>query len=122
MIVMDSCGWIEFFRSGPHSADYAVHFQDVQALLTPTLVMLEVYKLIKRECSEEAALAAVAALKQTQVIPLTESIALTAADLSLQHRLPLADAVVLATAEEHGATLITGDAHFQGLPGVTFVG
>ena len=32
--------------------------------------------------------------------------------------MPMADAVVLATALEHGATLWTQDAHFKGIAGV----
>jgi predicted nucleic acid-binding protein len=33
----------------------------------------------------------------------------------------MADSLVYATARRHGATLVTGDADFQGLPGAVVV-
>jgi predicted nucleic acid-binding protein len=38
-----------------------------------------------------------------------------AADLSLTHGLAMADSLVYATARRFGATLVTGDADFEGL-------
>jgi predicted nucleic acid-binding protein len=50
------------------------------------------------------------------------ALAIEAARLSLQHKLPTADAIIYATALMHGATLYTFDAHFKGLAGVEFLG
>jgi predicted nucleic acid-binding protein len=50
-----------------------------------------------------------------------QEIALSAAVISLQHELPMADALIYATAEINGAELVTSDAHFKGLPRVTFL-
>jgi predicted nucleic acid-binding protein len=55
------------------------------------------------------------------VIPLTESIALLAADLSLQHGLAMADAIVYATGRDQEAAVVTGDADLEGLPGVVYI-
>ena len=44
-------------------------------------------------------------------------IALMAADLHRQYKLATADAIVYATAQRHGAELLTCDEHFKGLPG-----
>lgn len=65
-------------------------------------MLSEVYKKIKRERTEEEALVAVSMLNRTEVISLTESIALLADDMSLQHSLPMADAIVYSTALEEG--------------------
>ncbi len=46
-------------------------------------------------------------------------VALTAADLSLAHGLAMADAMMLAFARAHGADLMTTDAGFEGIAGVT---
>ncbi|MSP41817.1 MAG: type II toxin-antitoxin system VapC family toxin [Alphaproteobacteria bacterium] len=46
---------------------------------------------------------------------------LAAAELCRLHKFATADAIVYATALEHGAELLTCDAHFDGPPGVTFV-
>ncbi len=81
--------------------------------------MYEVYKWIKRERSEDEALDAVATMKKTIVTDLTEDIALTAADHSLEHGLAMADSMMLAFARQNNATLVTTDSGFDGISGVT---
>ncbi|NIU68559.1 MAG: type II toxin-antitoxin system VapC family toxin [Actinobacteria bacterium] len=122
MHLVDSSGWLEFFADGPLAAAYEEHLLDPAEILTPTLVVHEVYKWLKRERSEEEALVAVAQLDKTEVVPLTATIALTAADLALEHRLATADAVVYATGILHQAPVVTSDSDFEGLPGVVFLG
>ena len=122
MIVVDSSGWIEYFTDGPLAAVYAKHLKDLSKVAAPTIVLYEVYKKIKRERSEEDALSAISVMNRTTVVPLTESIALLAADLSIKHSLPMADAMVYATAVEKQYGLITSDGHFKDLTGVTFIG
>ena len=56
-----------------------------------------------------------------QVIPLNTEIALAAAEACRAHRLATADAIIFVTARLRGATLLTCDAHFDGLPGVTLI-
>jgi toxin FitB len=121
MILIDSSGWIELFSGGPQAAAYADYFKDPSQIVTPTVVVYEVYKKIKRERTEEEALLAVSLMKKTAIIPLEESIALLAADLSLKFSLPMADAMVYASAVEKNAQLITGDSHFKDLDKVTLI-
>ena len=121
MVIVDSSGWIEYFIDGPLAAVYAKHLKDLTRVITPTIVVYEVYKKIKRERSEEDALSAISVMNRTVVVPLTESIALLAADLSLKHSLPMADAMVFATAVEKQCTLISSDGHFEKLEGVTLI-
>jgi predicted nucleic acid-binding protein len=75
----------------------------------------EVYKVIRRDLSEERAVEAVTALRRATIAPVDESLALEAADVSLAHGLAMADSLVYATARRHGAVLITADADFEGL-------
>ncbi len=119
MIVLDSSGWLEFFADGPFANEYAARLKHPSRILTPAVGLYEVYKWIKRERSEEEALAAVATMQKTKVVPLTDEVALAAADISLSMRLAMADAVMLATAQAQGAELVTSDSHFSGIPGVT---
>jgi predicted nucleic acid-binding protein len=58
-------------------------------------------------------------MQKTRVVPLNDELSLIAADLSLEHKLPMADSIILATARE--AEIITSDADFEGVPGVTFI-
>lgn len=60
-------------------------------------------------------------LNSTKIIPLSESIALFAADLSLQHGLAMADATVYATSQDQGARLITGDADLKDLSNIVYI-
>lgn len=90
-------------------------------VITPTIVIYEVYKHAKRLLSEEAAVDAVAVMQKTRVVPLTDELALVAADLSLAHKLPMADAIVLATAQAHEADVVTSDADFADIPGVVYI-
>lgn len=50
-----------------------------------------------------------------------DEIALQAALLSLEHKLPMAEGIILATARAHRATLWTQDADLKDLPGVQFI-
>jgi predicted nucleic acid-binding protein len=54
-------------------------------------------------------------------VPVDETLALEAADLSLELGLAMADAIVLATARRHEATLVTSDADFEGLESVILI-
>lgn len=72
--------------------------------------------MIRRDLSEERAVEAVSVLRRATIAAVDESLALEAADLSLVHGLAMADSLVYATARRFGATLVTGDADFEGLP------
>jgi predicted nucleic acid-binding protein len=121
VIVVDSSGWIEYFTEGPNARRYGRYLEKPSDLVTPTIVLYEVYKLIKRERTEEEALLAAAQIQKTRMVPLSESLSLAAADLSLERRLAMADAIVYATAQAEGAELVTGDRDLKGLPGVTYL-
>ncbi len=121
MIVVDSSGWIEFFTGGPNARRYGRYLKRPAELVTPTLVLYEVYKLVKRERTEEEALLAVAQMQKTRLVALSESLALAAADASLEFRIAMADAIVYATAQAEGAELVTEDRDLRGLPGVTYL-
>jgi len=120
-VVLDSSGWIEFFTGGPLAERYAAYLLPRYQLITPTIVLYEVYKKIKRERGEETALLFAGRLNSTHVVPLTESIALLAADVSLREGLAMADAIVYATAKDQNAEVVTGDADLKDLPGVVYV-
>jgi predicted nucleic acid-binding protein len=121
MIMVDSCGWLEFLTDGPLAQAYERYFERLEELVTPTIVLYEVYKKIKRERGEENALLVAAQMHRTLLAQLTPSIALYAADLSMIHRLPMADAIVYATALTEQCQVVTSDQHFAGLAGVVFV-
>jgi predicted nucleic acid-binding protein len=91
MTVVDSSGWLQFLTDA------------------------------KRLRGEEGALDAVAAMRKTRIVPLNEELALNAADLSVELKLPMADAIILATARAFGAELVTSDGDFKEVPDVTYI-
>ena len=119
---MDSSGWLEYLTDGPLAASYASYLELPDRTVTPTVVLFEVYKWIKRQRSEEEALLAAAQIEKTRLAPLTPTVALTAADVGLEHGLAMADSIVYATALLHRAELVTSDRDFESLPGVKILG
>lgn len=120
-VLVDSSGWIEFFAGGSLADRYAAQIDRAATIITPAVVLYEVYKTIKRERGEETALLAAGRLSATEVVPLSASLALLAADFSLLHRLAMADAIVYATARDQDARLLTSDADMKALPGVVYL-
>ncbi len=120
MILVDSSGWIEHLTAGPQ-ADAYEQYLAAPDLLIPTVVLYEVCKFMQREVSAQDAIAVAGRMRLGHVVPLDEELALEAADLSLQHGLAMADAVVYATARHHDATLVTSDEDFAELPGVVYL-
>lgn len=120
--LVDSCGWLEYFADAPGASFFAPALEEPASLLVPTICLLEVFKRIVRQRDEEAALTATTAMRQGKVVDLDASLALEAARLGLAHSLPLADSVILATAQAHDALLWTSDADFAGIAGVRFFG
>ena len=121
MTVIDSSGWIEFFTDGPLADEYASRLRKLATVITPVIVIYEVYKRLKRELSEDDAVIAVSAMQRSQVVLIDQELALTAADLSLEHGLAMADAIVLAAARKFQAELVTSDRDFEDIAGVTYL-
>jgi len=121
MNVVDSSGWLEFFADGPNASFFAPALHKPAELLVPTVSIYEVFKRILQQKEETDALRAVAAMQQGTVLPLDEGLALSAARLSIELKLPLADSVMLAAARGANAVLWTQDADFKGMDGVRYV-
>lgn len=120
MNVVDSSAWIEFFTDGPNAKYFETPILNQGDLVVPTMVLLEVYKHIRRHQGRDEALKAVAGMKQGEVQDLDERLALYAGEIGVEYGLPLADSVILATAWIHEATLWTQDSDFEGMDGVRF--
>ena len=120
MNVVDSSAWLEYFANGPNAQFFAPAIEKTSELLVPTLTLYEVFKRVLQQRDEDAALQAVATMQQAAVIDLDPTLAVAAARLSVEHRLPLADSVILATARSQDATLWTQDADFESMAGVQY--
>ena len=121
MNVVDSSAWVEFFAGGPNALAFADAAADLDHLLVPAVVLYEVFKRITLDAGENVATDRVGHILQGRVVAVDAAIALSAARLSIQHALPMADSLILATARAHGATVWTQDAHFEGLNDVRYL-
>ena len=120
MNVVDSSAWLEYFAGGPNAGEFASAIRDSGALVVPSITLFEVFKRVRVQRDVESALRAVSQMKRGQVVDLGADLAVAAAELSAEARLPLADSVILATARAADATLWTQDSHFEGLAGVEY--
>lgn len=121
MVLVDTSAWIEWLIGSPTGEALSARLPQQSDWLVPTMVQLELAKWLTREVGEDKADQVIAFTQVCQVVPLDTEIALAAADACRMHKLATADAIIFATARAQGATLLTCDAHFEGLPGVDFV-
>lgn len=120
MNLVDTSGWIEYFFGGPNAGFFSPPIEATGDLIVPMICLYEVFKKINAAGTQAEALQAVAQMKQGRVVPLAEDVALGAALISLKHKLPMADSMILATARAFDAVLWTQDDHFNGLAGARF--
>lgn len=121
MNLVDSCGWLEYFADGPNADFYAPALEDPGTLVVPTICLFEVFNQVLQQRREDAALQAAAAMHQGKIVPLDATLALKAARLSHDLKLPRANSVILATAQTYSGVIWTQDIHFEGLEGVRYI-
>ncbi len=120
MNVVDSSGWLEYFADAPNASFFAEAIEATAELIVPVVSLYEVFKRVMQQRGEGDALQAVALMQQGRVVELSSPIALSAARLSMEHRLPMADSMILACANALGATLWTQDSDFEGIAAVQY--
>ena len=121
MNVVDSSGWLEYFGNGPNAAFFAKAIERTSYLVLPTVSLYEVFKRVLQQRGEGDALQAVAVMQQGLVAELSGTLALSAARISVDLGLPMADSIMLSTARAYDATFWTQDADFEGVPDVNYI-
>lgn len=121
MNVVDTSGWLEYFTDGENAAFFAPAIEDTAQLVVPVICIYEVFKKVLQNQGQAMAEIHTADLVKGKVVELNTSLAMSAAMLSAELKLPMADSMILAITREQNATLWTQDEHFKGLPGVQYV-
>jgi len=120
--LVDSSGWLEYLTASAKEALFEPYLENPKnTLIIPTIVLYEVRKKLLSGQLKTAADWFVSEAMRHTMIYLDERIALDAASISLQFRMAMADAIIYATAVAENAQVVTGDAHFANLPGVTIL-
>ena len=120
MNLVDSSGWLEYFADTPNAKFFAAAIEDVDALVVPTICLLEVFKRVLHQRGEQAALEAIVQMRLGTLIDLDPELALSAAKIGHELKLALADSIILATARSRAASLWTQDADFKNIEGVRY--
>ena len=120
MNIVDSSGWLAYFADEPNAKYFLTPLSDTDSLVVPTVTIYEVFKVVLRESSENEALQAAVAMRKGRVVDLTASMAIAASKISLEHKIPMADSIILATAKEFEATIWTQDSDFKNIDDVKY--
>lgn len=120
--LVDSCGWLEYVAGSALGKKYHDAINDYENLIVPSICLYEVFKRIMIQQDEEEALRVIAHMQLGRVAELDSRLAIDAAQISHEQKIPMADAIVLATAHAYSAMIWTQDKHFKGLKSVKFLG
>ena len=121
MNIVDSSGWLEYFAEGGNADFFAPAIEDTKNLLVPVICICEMFKKLLQQSGDNEAQIHVSDMKQGKIIEIDESLALSAAKLSADLKLPMAGSLILATARANDAVLWTQDEHFKDLDGVKYI-
>jgi predicted nucleic acid-binding protein len=121
MNVVDSSGWLEYFADGENADFFAPAVEDSENLLVPVICLYEVYKRVAQLYDVSQAQTMIGDMLYGRVIDIDGSLALSAAQVSLDLKLAMADSFILAAARTHAAVLWTQDEHFKDLPDVRYI-
>jgi len=120
MNIIDSSFWLEYF-AGTKAGDIVSDIvENIDELIVPTITLYEVFKKLLLERNEDDALLAIGHMKQGKVIDLTEELSFSAAKISINYKLPMADSIIYATNMKYNCILWTRDQHFSGLYSVNY--
>ena len=120
MNVVDSSAWLAYFADEHNAQHFANVIEAPDSLIVPSITLLEVFKKVAQQRGEGVALQYVAVMQQGRVVALDAPLALLAATLGARQKLPLADSIIYATAQQVNALVWTQDADFEGLDGVRY--
>lgn len=111
---------VEYFGAGVNASFFAPVIENTPELIVPSVSIYEVTKRILLQSNESNALRAAATMAQGIIIDLNMPIAISAAKISIKHKIPMADSIILATARAYNATLWTQDVDLK-VDGVQYI-
>lgn len=120
MNIVDTSGWLEYIGDTDRAGLFSETIENISELIVPTIILYETFKKLILESDENKALVSLAHMQQAKIVEIDSSIALYAAKLSIQHKLPMADAIIYAVAKKFGAVVWTQDEHFEAMEDVKY--
>lgn len=120
MNLVDSSGWLEYLVDGKNAKLFAPAIENTNDLIVSTINIYEIYKKVLLEKDENSAIQIVGLMQQAKVIEVNSSIAIQAAKLSYEKKIPMADSIIYITAKLNNATVWTQDIDFKKLGNVKY--
>ena len=120
MNVVDSSGWLEFFRAGANGPVFKPGIEDRNHLLVPTMSLFDVHRVLSRSVDADLVKSCLDVIRLGRVLDFTDARAGAAAHIAALHKLAMAKAAICAMAREFDATFRTQDADCQGLDGMRY--
>ncbi len=121
MNVVDSSGWLEYFSEGTNADFFAPAIENIGELVVPSITIYEVFKRIFMQRGKEEAIDKMALMSQGRIVDADQTLAISGAVISYEHKIPMADSIILATAWQVHATLWTQDIDLAGLENVKYI-
>ena len=121
MNIVDCSGWLEYFAEGENAAYFTPAIEDLDNLLVPVICVYEVFKRVLLLYGLDTAEVRMADLYKGKIAELDSPLALSAARISAEMKLPMVDSIILATARASHATIWTQDEHFKNIEGVHYI-
>ncbi|MEA3254965.1 MAG: type II toxin-antitoxin system VapC family toxin [Candidatus Altiarchaeota archaeon] len=119
--LIDSYGWFEyFFGSMKGEIIKKIIISEGEVIISP-VNLIEVYSKYLRERPKEAEDKKIFMLSRSRMIPLNKGISEVASRFKVDLGMGLAGSIILATAREEKAKVVTGDQHFKGMKDVVFL-
>jgi len=127
-VVLDTFAWVEYFRGTKKGKAVDQILKGGANAITPSIVLAELSDIYHRNNNRfwERDLTFIVA--RTVIKELSLDIAVKAGEIKntvrkkYKTKFGLADAIILATAKQFGAVLVTGDRHFKNIGRVEYLG
>ncbi len=120
MNLVDSSGWLEYLADSKNAKLFAPAIEKTDELIVSTINIYEVYKKILLEKDENSAIQVIGLMQQAKVIVVNSSIAIQAAKLSYEQKIPMADSIIYITAKQNNGIVWTQDSDFKDLDDVKY--
>ena len=120
-VLVDSWAWVEYFKGSATEKAKEI-IESNEQMFVSAINVSEIYLFLLRNRPFEADKLIKFVLDSSFVIPVETSPSLKAAKIKLSQKIGLADAIVIATAEDNKAEILTGDDDFKNMKNVIYIG